>query len=373
MTGTGCLAVVTGGGTSGHVLPALAIVEALVEAGIPLERMHYVGTVRGVETRLVPPTGLAHDFLDVSGLQRNLSRRNLALPLRLLRSVRAAGRILDTLQPSVVVNVGGYASFPATWAARRRGIPYVIVSYDSRPGLVSRLLAPKAAACAVAFPGSSLPHAELTGAPVRRSVARLDRTAARASARIELGLPADRFVVGVVGGSLGAGAVNSVVGDVVEVLSGRSDLAVYHVVGERNLSTAATPRDGSEGILYAVKGYEDRIDSLYAAADLMITRAGAGTIAELAACGAPSIVVPWPDAAENHQVGNARMLADPGGAVMIEQHDLTADRLVAEIDRLRSDPAALAALSTAAYAAGATHRGSALVDLVLRVAGESAV
>jgi len=372
MTGEGCLAVVTGGGTSGHVLPALAIVDALVEAGVPLERLHYVGTTRGVETRLVPPTGLAHDFLDVVGLQRSLSRRNLAVPRRLAASVRTAGRLLDQLRPSVVVNVGGYASFPATWAARRRRIPYVVVSYDRRPGLVSRLLAPRAAACAVAFAGSALPHAELTGAPVRRSIARLDRSARRAEAREALGLPADRFVVGVVGGSLGAGAVNTVVSEVVEQLGTRSDLAVYHVVGDRHLATAAAPRDGSDGILYVVKGYEDRIDLLYAAADLLVTRAGAGTIAELSAAGVPAVIVPWPDAAENHQLDNARVLGDAGAAVVVEQHDLTAALLIAEIDRFVADPAALGALADAARRAGEVHRGSALVDLVLRVAGESA-
>ena len=371
MTGSRCLAVVTGGGTSGHVLPALAIVEALVEAGVPLGRLHYVGTSRGVETRLVPPTGIGHDLLDVSGLQRSLSRRNLALPVRLARSVRAAGRILDELRPGVVVNVGGYASFPATWAARRRRIPYVVVSYDSRPGLVSRLMARRAAACAVAFPGSTLPHAVLTGAPVRRSVVHLDRSAERAAARLALGVPPDRLRGGGGGGSLGAGAVNTVVTEVVRRWADRRDLAVYQVVGERNLATADAPRDGSEGILYLVKGYEDRIEQLYAAADLMVTRAGAGTIAELATAGVPAVVVPWPDAAENHQVGNARLLADVGGAVMVEQHDLTADRLAAEVERFLAQPQALAALAAAACAAGAAHRGSALVDLVLRVAGES--
>lgn len=370
MTVSGCLAVVTGGGTSGHVLPALAIIEALVETGVPLERLHYVGTLRGVETRLVPPTGVGHDFLDVSGLQRNLSRRNLALPVRLMRSVRAAGRILDELRPSVVVNVGGYASFPATWAARRRGIPYVVVSYDSRPGLVSRLMARRAAACAVAFPGSTLPHAVLTGAPVRRSVARLDRAATRDHARDELGLPSDRFVIGVVGGSLGAGAVNAVVTEVVRRMTDRRDLAVYHVVGERNLGAADAPRDGADGILYAVSGYEDRIELVYSAADLMVTRAGAGTIAELAAAGVPSVIVPWPDAAENHQVGNGHLLADVGGAIMIEQHEFTADRLAGEIERLMSHPDELAAIGSAAFGAGVLHRGSALVDLVLETAGE---
>ncbi|MEY4338746.1 MAG: UDP-N-acetylglucosamine--N-acetylmuramyl-(pentapeptide) pyrophosphoryl-undecaprenol, partial [Actinomycetota bacterium] len=256
-------AVVTGGGTSGHVLPALAIADALVEAGHARDSLHYVGTARGVETTLVPPTGLPHTFLDVVGLQRSLSRRNLSFLPKLVRACRAAKKLLRELQPAVVVNVGGYASFPATWAARRLRIPYVVVSYDRRPGLVSKVMAKRAAVCAVAFPGSALPHAELTGAPVRREMVALDRAAARADARAELGLPADRFVLAVMCGSQGAAVVNRVVADTVDRLGDRRDLAVYHVVGDRFLADAAPERDGASGILYRVIGYENRMPQLY--------------------------------------------------------------------------------------------------------------
>jgi UDP-N-acetylglucosamine--N-acetylmuramyl-(pentapeptide) pyrophosphoryl-undecaprenol N-acetylglucosamine transferase len=365
-------AVVTGGGTSGHVLPALAVAEALVEAGHARDTVHYVGTRRGVETRLVPPTGFPHTFLDIAGLQRRLTvrnlGRNLALPWRLWRAVGAAKRLLRESQPKVVVNLGGYGSFPATWAARRLGIAYVVVSYDRRPGLVSKLMAKKAAVCAVAFEGSALPHAEHTGAPIRGEMARLDRAAARDAARRELDLPADRFVVAVVCGSLGAAAVNTVVAAAVERLADRADLVVYHVVGDRFLDGAAPARDGAAGILYRVIGYEQRMASLDAAADLFVTRAGAGTIAELATVGAPAIVVPWPGAAENHQVDNAKVLSDRDAAVLIEQPAFTVERLVAEIERYVADPAALAALAVRARAEGAVHRSGRLVQVVERIA-----
>ena len=367
-------AVVTGGGTSGHVLPALAVAEALVDAGHGRDEVYYVGTTRGVETRLLPPTGFGHTFLDISGLQRSVRPRallrNLALPIRLVRATRQARRLLRDLHPKVVVNFGGYGSFPATWAARREKIPYVVVSYDRRPGLVSKLMAPRAAACAVAFDGSTLPHAEHTGAPIRGEMVRLDRRAARAAARSELGLPDNRFVLAVVCGSLGAAAVNSVVADTVEQLADRRDLAVYHVVGDRFLPQAAPARDGAAGILYCVIGYEDRMASLYAAADLMVTRGGAGTIAELAAVGAPAIVVPWPGAAENHQVDNAKVLSDQGAALLVEQPDFTVERLRAEIDRYCADREALAALAARAFTAGEVHRSGKLVALVERVATE---
>lgn len=367
-------AVVTGGGTSGHVLPALAVAEALVAAGHDGSTIHYVGTQRGVETTLVPPTGFAHTFFDVVGLQRSISprgiARNLVLPFKLVGALRAAKRLLRELQPSVVVNLGGYGSFPATWAARRAKVPYVVVSYDHRPGLVSKLMSEQAAVCAVAFEGSALPHAEHTGAPIRGDIATLDRAAQRAPARAELQLPADRFVVAVVCGSLGAAAVNEVVDATVERLAARTDLAVYHVVGERFLTSAAPARDGASGILYRVIGYEQRMSQLYAAADLMVTRGGAGTVAELAAVGAPSIIVPWPGAAENHQVDNAKVLSDRGAAILIEQPAFTTERLSAEIDRFVTEPAALNALAAAAYAAGAAHRSGRLVEVIERVAAE---
>lgn len=363
-------AVVTGGGTSGHVLPALAVAEALVEAGHDRTSIHYVGTQRGVETSLVPPTGFPHTFLDVVGLQRSLSRRNLAFVPRLVRAVRSARRLLEQLRPAVVVNLGGYGSFPATWAARRLRIPYVVVSYDRRPGLVSKVMARRAAVCAVAFPGSALPHAELTGAPVRSDLIHLDRVVQRAAARAALGLPDDRFVVGVMCGSLGAAAINAVVSSAVEQWAERGDLAIHHVVGARYVTEAASERDGSSGILYRVVGYEDRMAQLYAAADLMVTRGGAGTIAELATVGAPAIVVPWPGAAENHQVDNARVLSDVGAALLIEQHDLTLERFMSEVDRLVADRDALDRLAAAARDAGAIHRSGRLVAVVEHVAAE---
>lgn len=361
-------AVVTGGGTSGHVLPALAIADSLVAAGHARGAVHYIGTRRGVETTLVPPTGYPHTFLDVVGLQRRLTTRNLAFLPKLFGAVREAERLLRQLQPKVVVNVGGYGSFPATWAARRLKIPYVVVSYDLRPGLVSKLMAKRAAACAVAFDGSTLPHAEVTGAPVRQEMVTLDRLAQRSAARDALDLPQDRFVVAVMCGSLGASTINTVVAEVVDTLADRRDLAVHHVVGDRFLKDAAPSRDGSAGILYRVIGYEDRMAQLYAAADLMVTRAGAGTIAELATVGAPAIVVPWPGAAENHQVANAKVLSDAGAAVLIEQDAFTPARLIAEIEHFLEEPAALRELAQRAHTVGTRHRSGRLAFLVERVA-----
>lgn len=361
-------AVVTGGGTSGHVVAALAVADALVARGHDHGTIHYVGTSRGVERRLAPASGYEHTLLDVVGLQRKLSRRNLMFVPKLVRSTYRAVALIRRLAPKVVVNVGGYASFPATAAAVWRRVPVVVVSYDRRPGLVSRLMARRAAACAAAYEGSSLPRAEVTGAPVRQEVLAVDRRRDRDAARAQLDLPADRFVVAVFGGSLGAQRLNTVVAEAVDRLGQRRDLAVYHVVGERNLAAAAPGRDGSQGIMYRVVGYEDRMPLLYAAADLMMTRAGAATIAELSVVGMPALIVPWPGAAAGHQLDNARQLSDHGGAMLVEEPDLTVDRLISEIDSMIGDPSRLRRMSQAAAALGERHRSGALVDLIERVA-----
>ena len=366
--GDSTFAVVTGGGTSGHVLAAIAVADALVARGHGHDTIHYVGTTRGVERRLLPPTGYDFTLLDVVGLQRSLSLRNLAFVPKLLRSTYQAVKLIRRLRPKVVVNVGGYASFPATAAARLCRTSMVVVSYDHRPGLVSKLMARSATAVAVVYEGSTLPKAQLTGAPVRQEVLAIDRRRDRVAARSELGLPADRFVFAVFGGSLGAKRLNDVVSKAVERLVDREDLLVYHVVGERNMAGAAPGRDDGRGILYRVLGYEDRMPLVYAAADLMMTRAGAATIAELATVGMPALIVPWPGAAAGHQVDNARELSDHQGAVTILEHDLTVDRLITELAEMMSNPVRLQRMSAAAGALGARHRRDSLAELIERAA-----
>ena len=365
--------IVTGGGTAGHVLPALAIADGLVDAGLEQTDVHYVGTTRGIERSLVPPTGYAATYLDVVGLQRSLSRRNLAVAPKLIGSLRQARQLLRRLRPAAVVNVGGYGSFPASFAARMARVPLIVVSYDHRPGLVSKLMARRAALVAVAFPGSLLPKARLTGAPVRPALIALgapgELARQRDAARAARGIPLDRFVVAVACGSLGSKAVNSAVAGLVEHWSDRADVAVYHVIGDRFLGEASPARDGSDGIMYRVVGFETDIAGLYAAADVMITRAGAGTLAELTTVGAAAIVVPWPDAAENHQVDNAKQLGDVGAAVVVDEATMSVARLADEIERLRTNPQALAELRNAAHAAGAEHRSGKLIAAIREVAG----
>jgi UDP-N-acetylglucosamine--N-acetylmuramyl-(pentapeptide) pyrophosphoryl-undecaprenol N-acetylglucosamine transferase len=365
-------AVITGGGSAGHVLPALAIAEALVDHGHDPSDVHYVGARRGIETKLLPATPFPHTFLDVVGLQRELNvanvRRNATMVPKLVVARRAAVALLRDLRPAVVVSVGGYASLPAVLAARRLRMPIVVVSYDRIPGRASALTARIAAAAAVAFPDSPLPRAVVTGAPLRRRILEADRTRDRDAARQRLGLSGDRFVLAVTGGSLGSVALNDAVDAYVERHAGDTGLAVRQVVGDRYLDRAPVGRDGDDGVLHQVVGFDEHVEDLYCAADLLIGRGGASTVAEVAVTGTPAVLVPWSRAAEDHQTRNVAWLADQGGAMLLPEGDL--GRLGELVDRLRADPGARAALGERAAAAGALHRGGALVELLERVAAQ---
>lgn len=360
-------AVVTGGGTAGHVLPALAVAEGLVARGHDPSSIHYAGARRGIETRLLPETPFPSHFFDVTGFQRSVSRRNLGFVPKMVTARRQAIQLFRELRPAVVVSVGGYASMPAVFAARRLRVPIVVVSYDLLPGRASRLAARYAAVCAVAFPDSPLPRARLTGAPVRRAVLDVDRVRDRGHARDALGLPHDRFVVAVMGGSQGSGVLNDAVADLVDRHADDGGLAIRHAVGERFLDGARPARDGAAGgLVYQPIGYEPRMPLVYAAADLLVGRGGASTVHEVAVTGIPAVLVPWADSAEDHQTMNVRWLSDDGAAVFLAERDL--GDLPAIVARLRDAPAEVAALSAAASAKGALHRSGALAQLVESVA-----
>lgn len=370
-------AVISGGGTAGHVLPALAIAEELEDAGHGCDELHYVGAQRGIEAQLLPATPYAHTLLDVDGVQRGFSRRDLSRNLRFvprqLRARRQARALLRELRPAVVVSVGGYASLPAVLAARRLRIPVVVVSYDRRPGRSSELTARFADAVAAAYPGSPLRRAEVTGAPVRRSIRAVDRLEGRAAARAALGIGADRFVVVCLGGSQGSGVLNTAIADYVAAHRHDARLAVYHLAGARfadQVRAAAADAIGPDpAVDYRVVGYEERMPLLYAAADVIVGRGGASTVAEVAITGAPAILVPWSGAADDHQRLNVEFLSDQGAAILLPE-DRVAD-LAALLDRLRAAPHELSALGARAWEAGTVHRDGRLATLIERTARHS--
>ena len=371
-------AVVAGGGTSGHVLPALAIIDALVERGHDRSTLLYMGARRGVETSIVPPTGTPAVFDDVVGLQRSRRawRANLGFVPRLWRARRSAIARFRRDRPAVVVSVGGYASLPAVLAARRLRVPIVVVSYDRRPGRSSRITSRFATVSATAFPDSPLPRAVHCGAPVRAEIRHLDRDVERAPARVRLDVPLDRFLVVVVGGSLGSGALNAAVESLVRQCRDDSTLAVFHVAGERFVDEVRERMDqlmtNDDEVLHRLVGYHDRMADLYAAADLVVARGGAGTVAEIATVGVPSVLVPWAGAADDHQTENVRWLSDAGAAV-ISSDDRIADDLAETVRSLRAQPTRLDDMARRARELGEVNRRAAVADVVIGAAGGRSV
>ena len=255
---------------------------------------------------------------------------------------------------------------PAVFAARALDIPVVVVSYDLLPGRASTLAAKKAAACAVAFPDSPLPRATLTGAPVRQAILDVQRGRDRAVARHRLGLPPDRFVVAVMGGSQGSGVLNDAVARLIEDRRDDASIAIRHAVGERFLDDAAPASDGSTGIVYQPVGYESEMPLVYAAADVLVGRGGASTVHEVAVTGIPAVLVPWAGSAEDHQTLNVRWLSDAGAAVHLSEDRI--GELGAVLHELQVDHERRAAISARAAELGATHRRGALATLVEEVA-----
>jgi len=370
-------AVIAGGGTSGHVLPAIAIAESLVDSGIDLQQIYYTGAKRGIETELIPPSGIRHSFFDVVGLQRSFSakalRNNFAFLPRLLKASRRAVALFKDELPKVVVSVGGYASLPAVLAARKLEIPIVVVSYDRIPGRSSKLTSRFAQATAVAFPSSELRRAVMTGAPVRRVIRNIDRVQDRSASRQRLGIPEGCFFIGVIGGSLGSLMLNNAVSEFVKEFKDDSQLALRHVVGPRFMKSYVNPVANSKvEMTYQVVAYEENMADIYASVDLLIGRGGAGTVADVAATGVPAILIPWKDAADDHQTANVKYLSENGAAILLAE-DLVASELTKIIVELRSDSEKLQQISAQAFAIGEINRQGTIAAVIQDVANGRSV
>lgn len=379
-------AVISGGGTGGHVFEALAIARALVERGHAASSIEMCGSRRGQEAALLRGEAFPLTLLPGRGLVRRWG------PMDVLANLGAVGglawgtcrAIAHTARrrPKVVVSVGGYASVPTDIAAVVLGIPLVLVTIDAVPGLVHRLLAPRAAANAVAFAGSSLPRAVVTGVAVRPEIVTVVRTpAAAARARAALGLPLDRPVVGVVGGSLGARRLNLAALELARRWAGRADRALYHVTGRRDwaemqaqvgLAGASAEAGAGAGVSEECAGrlahrmvpFEQDMASLYAAADVLVCRAGASTVAELTVIGVPSVLVPLPGAPSDHQGANARTLVDAGAAELLTDDRCDGAALDALLDEMLSDRSRLDAMASAARALGRPDAASRVAEVV---------
>ena len=359
--------VVAGGGTAGHVEPALATADALRRLR-PDITITALGTERGLETRLVPSRGYPLELIPPVPLPRRLTPQLFAVPSRVAAAVRAAGDVLDRVSADVVVGFGGYVALPAYLAARRRRIPIVVHEANARPGLANRVGARFTRHVATAFPAGRLPHAQVIGIPLRQAVATLDRAALRSGARADLGLHADRPTLLVFGGSQGARSLNTAVVAAAPALAA-AGIQVLHATGPNNADDVAAALPPPGGVPYVALPYLDRMDLAYAAADLALCRAGAMTCAELTAVGLPAAYVPLP-IGNGEQRLNAADVVAAGGGLEVADADLSADWIAAHVVPLLADPARLAAMAAAAARFGRRDADVRLAEMVLAAAGE---
>ncbi|MBK5289257.1 MAG: UDP-N-acetylglucosamine--N-acetylmuramyl-(pentapeptide) pyrophosphoryl-undecaprenol N-acetylglucosamine transferase [Acidimicrobiia bacterium] len=360
MTARSVDVVITGGGTGGHVTPALAIADALVAGGHAVSTIRFIGAARGLEAQAVPAAGYDIELLTLDGVQRSLRPRAILRSVRaLLAFVGACWHCIRRFRrtpPAVVVGVGGYASAPAVLAARVLRLPTVVHEQNAVPGVVNRVAVRCGARPATSFPVAQWPTATMTGNPVRHAIRSVDRR------------PSAPPLVAIVGGSLGAGRLNDVGLGLYDVWRDRSDVAVRHVAGTRNIDECRTRLAGlarsTDRLQYELVEFETDMASLYTHASLMVCRSGATTVAELAAVGIASVLVPWSGSAEGQQLANAHALADVGAAVVVGDEECTVDRVAPLVSELVADPDRRHAMGAAARALGRPDAHVRLVRLI---------
>lgn len=364
--------LLAGGGTAGHVNPLLAVADAL-RAARPGIRITVLGTREGLESDLVPAYGLPLAIVPRVPLPRRPSGALLHLPARLRAAVGAATSALEDAGAQVVVGFGGYVSTPAYLAARHRGLPVVVHEQNARPGLANRLGARWARAVAVTFPGTVLPHAQVTGLPLRPAVSALlderatDPAAVRRRAADELGLDPDLPTLLVTGGSLGALSINRAVSAAASDLLG-SGVQVLHLTGRGKAEPVRRATEDLPGAeRYHVLEYLSRMELALAVADLVVGRAGAGTVCELAALGIPAVYVPLP-VGNGEQRLNAASVVAAGGGLLVEDTALDASWLRAHVLPLLIGPGAVRQREQMAHAAasvGVRDAAQRVAQLVL--------
>ena len=362
--------LIAGGGTGGHLYPGIAVARELL-ARVPGARVTFVGTAAGIEARVVPREGFPLELIRSAGLKGKslaaLARGAALLPLGAVD----AWRVLSRSRPSVVIGVGGYSSGPVVALAALRGVPTLLMEQNAMPGLTNRWLAPLVRAAAVTY-AESVPFfgrkAFVAGNPVRPEFFEGGTVPPAQEAYEHRGTPPGAARVLVFGGSQGAHAINVAMVEAAPRLAAATPrLAITHQTGERDLDMV---RDG-----YRTAGLDARVEPfLYAmdlemkAADLVICRAGATTLAELTAAGRPSILIPLPTATDDHQRRNADALVAQGAAVMVEQAGLTGDRLAAEVTALAADAGRRAEMSARARRVARPDAARVIVDKVLELA-----
>jgi UDP-N-acetylglucosamine--N-acetylmuramyl-(pentapeptide) pyrophosphoryl-undecaprenol N-acetylglucosamine transferase len=353
--------VVAGGGTAGHIEPALALADA-VRRLVPDARVTALGTARGLENTVVPARGYPLELVPAVPLPRRPTMDLMRLPGRVRSAIGQTREILDRVGADVVVGFGGYVSLPAYLAARGR-VPIVVHEANARAGLANKVGARYAARVAVAMEGSGLAGAEVVGIPLRRSITTLDRAALRGKARAHFGLDPDAVTVLVTGGSQGARSINTALAGAAARLTA-AGVGVLHAYGRKN-AIDMVPGE-AYGPPYVAVPYLERMDLALAAADLVVSRCGAMTVAETSAVGLPAIFVPLPHG-NGEQALNAAPMVRAGGAVLVPDAELTPERVLDEVLPLAADRRRLTTMAAAARGLGHAGADTRLAEIVMEV------
>jgi len=328
--------IISGGGTGGHIFPAISIANALRKIE-PETDILFVGAEGRMEMEKIPAAGYKIIGLPVAGLYRSLTLKNIPVLIKLLKSLKKAKKVIKEFRPDVVVGVGGYASGPVLRQAGRMGIPTLIQEQNSYAGVTNKLLAKRASSICVAYNGMEkyFPSEKLikTGNPVRQNFDNLESLQEEALSYFDL--KKEFPVILVLGGSLGAGSINKSLSDNISKLRD-SDCQWLWQTGKFYFENIKTLVSSSSGTNISVHGFINRMDYAYAAADIIVSRAGAGTISELCLVGKPAILIPSPNVAEDHQTRNAEALSSNDAALLISD-DLAVKILIEEAIKLISD------------------------------------
>jgi UDP-N-acetylglucosamine--N-acetylmuramyl-(pentapeptide) pyrophosphoryl-undecaprenol N-acetylglucosamine transferase len=367
--------LLTGGGTGGHISPALATAHAIRDLRPDVE-VEFAGTADRLEAELVPADGWPFHPVEARPLRRALTPANLAVPFVIAKAALQVRRLIRERGVRAACVFGGYTSGPLAAGARLAGVPLVIHEQNAVPGLANKVAARWAATVAVSVPGvaDAFPHPDrvvFTGNPVRAELLEADLAALRGEAAAAFGLDPARPTLLVFGGSLGAQRINDAVLGAARRLGEGTGLQVLHAAGARDAERVAAAWDAADVGDVAVRcvPFIARMDHAYALADVVLCRSGASTTAELTACGLPSILVPYPHAAADEQTANARALTDAGAAVLVPDGELDADRLTAVLAPLLADAGRRTAMAEAARTLGRPDAATAVARAVLAAAG----
>jgi UDP-N-acetylglucosamine--N-acetylmuramyl-(pentapeptide) pyrophosphoryl-undecaprenol N-acetylglucosamine transferase len=361
--------VIAGGGTAGHVNPALALARALDG-----DEVTYVGTENGAEAQLVPQAGLPLETIEVRGFDRSRLASLPATGWIALKAVAKARSLLKRLRPDVVVGMGGYVSLPVCVAAASLRIPVVLHEQNIVLGLANRFCKPLARRIGVSFEdtlGAVGDKGVFVGNPVSPEIAEADRDAERQKGLDRFGLDPERKTLLVFGGSLGARRINDASLGLAKVWRDRSDRQVVHILGRgayTDLSDAERAQLNEGALLYKTEDFVDRMVEAYAVADLALSRGGASTLAELALFGLPAIVVPYPHHRDRQQEKHARVFERAGAAVVLDDASTSPERVAEEVDRLLDDEIALKRMSDAASGLARPNAARDLAGVVHEVA-----